>query len=195
MRYKKSQTAIEAALLIGFLLLMFTVFIIVMNMRLDSIYKEKNLLQLGEVGKIIKAEIDLAFMTEDGYERTFEVPIQIEGHDYNITLHNGSTLNADYSTLTLSYAKDAAVFGEKILFLPKNTNGTIGKGNTKIVKSQGIINLVYTCSNYCIENRYDSGTCRINWSLCRDNQEVNEPVGDVYCTGGQSADTCCCVDI
>lgn len=49
-----------------------------------------------------------------------------------------------------------------------------------------------TCTQYCQSLDYTTGTCRQNASQCPGNGEDYRPVGNQYCTGGASADTCCC---
>ena len=48
-----------------------------------------------------------------------------------------------------------------------------------------------TCSEYAVGQGYASGTCRQNTQQCTNNSETYLSGGDVYCTGGPSADTCC----
>jgi len=50
-----------------------------------------------------------------------------------------------------------------------------------------------TCSSYCVSNGYMSGTCRANTNQCTSNGEIYKSGGDVFCTGGASEDTCCCL--
>lgn len=51
-----------------------------------------------------------------------------------------------------------------------------------------------SCANHCqsLPTGYTSGICRQNPQQCTSNGEVYEPNGDSFCTGGPSADTCCC---
>lgn len=49
-----------------------------------------------------------------------------------------------------------------------------------------------TCAQYCQNSGYTTGTCRQNAQQCSVNGETYLSAGDVYCTGGASADTCCC---
>lgn len=50
-----------------------------------------------------------------------------------------------------------------------------------------------SCTVYCQGlSTYTIGTCRPNPNQCTENNETYEGGGDVYCTGGSSADTCCC---
>ena len=52
---------------------------------------------------------------------------------------------------------------------------------------------IQTCSQYCVSlGGYISGTCRQNTAQCTGNGEIYESGGDMFCTGGPSADTCCC---
>ncbi len=53
--------------------------------------------------------------------------------------------------------------------------------------------LVSSCTNYCQTiGSYTLGTCRANTQQCTNNGETYESGGDIYCTGGGGADTCCC---
>lgn len=48
-----------------------------------------------------------------------------------------------------------------------------------------------SCNDYAVQQGYIIGTCRQNTQQCIINEEIYLIVGDVYCTGGLSADTCC----
>lgn len=49
-----------------------------------------------------------------------------------------------------------------------------------------------TCVELCTNNGYSAGTCRANAQQCNNNGETHESGGDQFCTGGASADRCCC---
>lgn len=50
-----------------------------------------------------------------------------------------------------------------------------------------------SCTIYCQTiGSYTLGTCRENTLQCTSNGETYEAGGDIYCTGGANADTCCC---
>lgn len=50
-----------------------------------------------------------------------------------------------------------------------------------------------TCASYCDAlPGYSTGTCRENAVQCGHNGQTHESGGDLYCTGGANADTCCC---
>lgn len=49
-----------------------------------------------------------------------------------------------------------------------------------------------TCTTLCQSMGYSTGSCRANVAQCVANGETNELLGNPLCTGGPSADTCCC---
>lgn len=52
-----------------------------------------------------------------------------------------------------------------------------------------------SCGTYCqslITPLYVGGACRATTANCSANGEIYESGGDTFCTGGASADTCCC---
>lgn len=51
---------------------------------------------------------------------------------------------------------------------------------------------INTCFDYCQSLGYSSGICRRSRNWCLLYGETYESGGDQYCTGGPSADTCCC---
>ena len=51
---------------------------------------------------------------------------------------------------------------------------------------------VTSCPEYCQSQNLTGGTCRKNPAACNQNNESHQAGGDLFCTGGQSADTCCC---
>lgn len=52
---------------------------------------------------------------------------------------------------------------------------------------------INSCTIYCqTVGSYTLGTCRENSTQCISSGEIYESGGDPYCTGGSSADTCCC---
>lgn len=50
-----------------------------------------------------------------------------------------------------------------------------------------------SCNAYCQGQGYVSGSCRADSIQCTNNGEIYGSGGDPYCTGGASADTCCCL--
>ncbi len=52
-----------------------------------------------------------------------------------------------------------------------------------------------TCNAYCAILNYGPGTCRENAGQCSGNGETHKGLGDIYCVGGPSADSCCCAPL
>ncbi len=48
------------------------------------------------------------------------------------------------------------------------------------------------CAEFCQSASYSDGVCRQNAKQCEKNNEIYESAGDLLCTAGPSADTCCC---
>ena len=49
-----------------------------------------------------------------------------------------------------------------------------------------------TCAWYCSGLNYLTGICDTNIPPCINSNGTHQAAGDIYCTGGPSADTCCC---
>lgn len=65
--------------------------------------------------------------------------------------------------------------------------------STTTTTTSSTTTLTPDCESYCQSLSYSAGTCRNNPSQCTVNGEAYESGGDAYCTGGPSADTCCCL--
>ncbi len=55
----------------------------------------------------------------------------------------------------------------------------------------GSLSVPVSCTSFVVPLGYSQGTCRQNTVQCKHNGEVYESGGDILCTGGSSADTCC----
>lgn len=84
MKSKRAQSAIEFIIILGFLMVGFTVFFLIIEK--DRIAKTSELqnAQIKEIGLNLKSEIDLAFESSDGYVREFELPKYTYGDNYTI---------------------------------------------------------------------------------------------------------------
>ncbi len=50
------------------------------------------------------------------------------------------------------------------------------------------------CTSFCQSvGNFTVGTCRGSPGACNNHHETYEAGGDIYCTGGPSANTCCCL--
>lgn len=62
---------------------------------------------------------------------------------------------------------------------------------TRMTNWSKVITIPGSCNDYVIEQGYSAGTCRQSEAQCGNNDETYVPEGDIYCTGGPSAGTCC----
>ncbi|MEM4710819.1 MAG: hypothetical protein QXL18_02660 [Candidatus Woesearchaeota archaeon] len=135
MKNKKAQTATEFAVLISFILLIFLVFLIVIQTKISQTLKEKNDLYAENMLNTVVTEIRIAEAATDGYQRTFFVPYFLEnGMPYNISII-GYNIGGE---LILTYQNE-----EKIIFLNNNINSSsiIKKGYNIINKKNGQITI------------------------------------------------------
>ena len=140
---KKAQSSIEVALLVGFMFLVFNVFLLVIAQRMVDVQDQKDQALIGDMSSVIESEIVLAAGVEDGYSRTFEIPQTLKGINYSVKLINSTTMKTNYSELVLEYVDFTKTY-ETVKKLPKNVDGVINKGENKILKKAGII-----CLNVC----------------------------------------------
>ncbi|MFH1788218.1 MAG: hypothetical protein ABH834_02410 [Candidatus Altiarchaeota archaeon] len=74
-----------------------------------------------------------------------------------------------------------------------NSTGSGSSSVTTTTSTTTTTQGIQTCGQYCVSlGGYSMGTCRQNDAQCTGNGEVYESGGDALCTGGPSADTCCC---
>jgi poly(3-hydroxyalkanoate) synthetase len=79
---KRSQSAIEFAVMIGFLLFAFITFVAIINNNLSDRYREKEDAAVKDIAYAIQDEINIASTTTDGYLRNFTIPNKIGTKDY-----------------------------------------------------------------------------------------------------------------
>ena len=83
---KTSQTSIELMIVTGAILFFFTLFFIVINNNINQKNEEKEGILLNDIALTIQEEISLASSSPDGYFRTFNLPIDILGEEYEIVI-------------------------------------------------------------------------------------------------------------
>lgn len=133
---RKSQVAAEFIILAGFLFVIFVFLIILITDRTIAMHEERRQRTLEEVGWIIESEIDLARNVKSGYERTFELPKIIDGHNYNILLKIGTEVNE----MELSYVPELAFEEKHVIFIPKTIDASNTQpGFNKIIKENNQI--------------------------------------------------------
>ena len=81
-----AQGAMEFTILIGFILLFFTVFFLVINGNISDKMRERNDLIMKDLALAVQDEINLAFISIEGYSRTFVIPEKLFNKDYSISI-------------------------------------------------------------------------------------------------------------
>ncbi len=134
----KAQSAVESAMMISFMFLIFTSFLLVVSDRYVDVQEQKDRELIKDVGAVIQNEVDLALMAENGYFRSFELPKDLRDKIYSINLSTASQMKTNFSELSIKYVNRSKEF-EHVLTLPKNIEGKINKGKNNISKQQGVI--------------------------------------------------------
>tara|TARA_Y100000031_G_scaffold25122_1_gene26962 strand:- start:13638 stop:14102 length:465 start_codon:yes stop_codon:yes gene_type:complete len=145
--YKKTQISMEFMLLITFMLFFFIVFFGVVQYRMAEATSTKEMLLLREVGDYVKNEISLAATVEDGYERTFETPIDVVGREYYMHLYKTANEDDDRVQyyLELSYLYQNSTIFVNLPYIDLDIGDKekilINNGENLIKKVNGIITL------------------------------------------------------
>lgn len=117
----------EFIILASFMLLVILGFFAVTSSRLLEAREEGNRKIAQDIAEFAYREIEIAKSVNDGYTRIFEMPQNVNGINYSISV-------IDNRELVVNYPDQ-----EHIKFLPSNVTGNIIKGNNKISKSNGVI--------------------------------------------------------
>jgi len=147
---KKSQTSIEAALVITFMIFVLAIFLGIMLKRSIEVRREAEQDVLLGVGNILQNEIDHAQKSEDGYSRDIILPSRVSGIPYNLTFFNSTQLNKthpDHSELVIN-----AIKYRKYLYivenLAPNVLGDVCNYDDHIIRIRKINKTIYLS---CIE--------------------------------------------
>tara|TARA_Y100000031_G_C8041107_1_gene301725 strand:- start:210 stop:623 length:414 start_codon:yes stop_codon:yes gene_type:complete len=136
---KKAQVATEAAIIISFMTLAFILFFFVISDRVVVITEQKRANLVADLGGMIRSELTLAGIAEDGYERTISLASTLDGLIYNISLENSSAMKTNFSEAVIN------VTGyQYIVPLSKFVGGELCQGNNLVRKRNS--NVSVTCT-------------------------------------------------
>ena len=124
---RKSQSAVEFIILASFMMLVAIGFFAVNSSRVLEAKEEGNRKIAQDIADIAYKEVETAKSVNDGYARTFAMPLSVNGVNYSIYLIDNRELEVVY----LGY--------EYVKFLPSNVTGFISTGVNEITKINGII--------------------------------------------------------
>jgi len=124
---KKLQTSLEFVIMLGFVLMFFSVFLLVIQSNMVDKFEQRTELQLKAIASDAQSEINLALEASDGYSRDFEIPEKVGNTDYDIQIVDEMVyVNTTDSLHALS------------LPVP-NVTGDLQKGKNTIRKENGEI--------------------------------------------------------
>jgi hypothetical protein len=126
---KKSQSAVEFIIIVGFIMFFFGVFLLLLSQQFGEKSKEDDNQDLTFAINNVQDEIMLAAKSSEGYSRNFVIPDNINGKDCNLTLSDG---------MIYGYI----INGKSSMAIPTiNVTGNIRVGNNIIEKQGGVIYL------------------------------------------------------
>lgn len=131
LKKRNAQSSVEFALIIAFMLLLFTSFLAMYGNYYEQEQNKKLSETLDEIGQVIVAEIQLANYVEDGYQREFELPPRIRNEEYNVTLINDKKRNTQ---LIISYENDNIDANDQLYILPPEVEGTFNLGAINTIR-------------------------------------------------------------
>lgn len=130
--FKKSQIAIEFLLLAGTSIFILLLILISMYSLSKGKTDEKTYYELDDFGKSLQQEILLASELEDGYVRTMNIPMTLNGRNFNITTNQTSAYNG---YIKINYEVYEFYYAIPIV------NGTFKKGMNTITKQNGVLSI------------------------------------------------------
>lgn len=113
----------------GFALFFFVAFLVIIQGRIADKTSEERNSELTAIADSVRAELELATTTSDGYSRSFVVPLFIVGKNYSISLTEG-------------YVSASTSDGKHSIALPvPNVTGHILKGTNVVRRANGTVYL------------------------------------------------------
>lgn len=214
---KKGQSAVEAAILIGFMSFALIIVLVVSYQKLNQVQVENDQKAVVDVISIIESELNLASRANDGYYREFELPSTTNGRDYTVSFIGTQSTNANFTEIEIKLSNSTLAQSS---ITPYNVFGVICKGKNVITRSEGIVNISCSeCSNKvdddfdgCIDYPQDlgctgpsmgvesQGGCMTECSdsLDNDGNGCADSPADSGCIDGADADesggSCQCAD-
>ncbi len=131
---KKAQTSMEFVILTGFMILAFLSFYIVIQAKLVEANRDQTDSAAKDIETVVINELKVAESVTDGYYREFQLPQNVNGVQYNISIIAGP---GETPEIVTTYSGK-----ERVYFITQsyvNESSTIGKGLNNISKVNGII--------------------------------------------------------
>src|SRR3989338_5851338 len=135
MPFSKGQSAIEITIITSMMLLIFSVMLVILLNKAGQAQMDQDRQSLEQANKAIADELLMAAFSEEGYVRLFEIPELINGINFTISLLSKATAQ-NYTEIALKSINHTFSF-EGVEIVPVFVNGTLVKGQNRIVKKQG----------------------------------------------------------
>lgn len=135
MRRKKGQISFEFITLVSFMFGFFVILLMVIQDNIIEYQEGKMYTGLEEIGEIIENEVNLATTVEDGYQRSFYMPVRINAMPYNVSI-----LGTPHGAVAyVMYVNRSMTQGYSVK-IPVNVRATsINIGDNQILKSDGLV--------------------------------------------------------
>jgi len=121
---KRGQSAMEFIILIGFLLVAFVVFMLVIQENMEDRTDKRQNTQIIEIALSVKNEVDLAYQSSDGYVREFELEKNPYGGGYEVRIEDNLVF---VNSVDWKHAISLAV---------PNVTGDVNKEGINIIKKE-----------------------------------------------------------
>jgi hypothetical protein len=86
---KSGQSSLEFMYAVVFILFLVVILISAAADQMADFKQEKDVFLVNDLAQSVKNEVSVAHSMSDGYVRGFDIPAQLEGEDYSISLSSG----------------------------------------------------------------------------------------------------------
>ena len=129
------QIAIEFLLLIGVAFFIVLVLLVVTFLVFESHSRAEGYEKIDDLGKTLQQEFILAAQMEDGYTRKINIPVTLDGMDYNATIGIGGSGNTTNGYLLLQYET------MEFYYLIPRVSGNISLGDNILRKNNSTLRM------------------------------------------------------
>lgn len=132
---KRTQAAVELALVFAFAFLFFSFFIVAVYEQFYNMQRKSSNLGLEDLAHYLEEEINFAIKAHPGYSREIMLPFKLGRNEYEIILNtaeNTSMISVSFKYSDLSAATVAFYY---------NVSGEIGPGANFIYKGGNFVNI------------------------------------------------------
>jgi len=156
----KGQVSIEFILLLGFMVVVFIAFVVVIQGQIRDQQQVRQLSLYSQLADKVEREVLLAERVNPGYSREFDLPLTLDGEPYNLTLEGKDTI-----VIRGNYSEN-----EYIRFLSSNvtgieTNGVPAVGTYVLLPANKLSVIIQKNSSGiffrkdCVQNGMNASAC------------------------------------